>query len=44
MVRILAEAGANVNITNAFGDSALGRAVQEGNGDILQILLAAGAR
>ena len=42
MVRILVEAGANVNITNAFGDSALSRAVHEGNKEMAQILADAG--
>ena len=42
MVGILVNAGADVNPTNAFGDSALDRAVQEDNKEILEILLANG--
>ena len=44
MVRVLVEAGADINVTNAFGDSALDRAVQEDNKEILEILLAEGSR
>ena len=43
-MRTLVEAGANINIANAFGDSALDRAVQEDDKEILEILLAERAR
>ena len=43
IVRVLVDAGANINITNAFGHSALGRTVSEGDEEFLKIILVASA-
>ena len=43
VVRLLIEAGANVNATSGYGDTALLRACRLGYGEVVEVLLRAGA-
>ena len=43
MVRILVEAGANVDAKNMFGDPGLHRAILKGDSEMVRILVEAGA-